>query len=227
MSGEKILVVEDDPSMSALITAHLRILDYEVVTAADGPEALRIAGNGPLDVILLDITLPVLDGLEVCRRLRSQGTTPIILVTAADSPETKITALDNGGDDYLTKPFHSGELTARIRAVLRRSNKTTVPDTIDVGDLRIDTVKRLVTRAGEPIHLTKLEFGLLRELAGKPDRVLTYEHLLNEVWGANYDDIRPVHVHICNLRRKIERAPFGPRYILPVPGVGYRFRMPV
>ena len=150
----------------------------------------------------------------------------MILVTAKDSPDTKIAALDLGGDDYLTKPFHSGELTARIRAVLRRSAKTSLPDVVWAGDLRIEMETRQVRRGDEEIHLTSFEFGLLRELAGHADTVLTYEQRMRAVWGTATEDVRSVHVHICNLRRKIEHSPTGLQFIIPVPGVGYRFRMP-
>lgn len=223
---ERILLVEDDASMRQLIRSHLDALGYEVTVAADGPEALTAVANGPIDLILLDISLPTMDGLEVARRLRGSSKTPIIIVTAKDSPETKIAALDIGGDDYLTKPFHCGELTARIRAVLRRGAKSVVPTRVAAGDMQIDMQERRVSRGEEEIHLTKIEFGLLRELAGKPDTVHTYEQLMRAVWGSATEDVRAVHVHICNLRRKIERSPTGTRYILPVPGIGYRFRMP-
>jgi len=129
-------------------------------------------------------------------------------------------------DDYLTKPFHCGELTARIRAVLRRAVKPAPPTTVHAGELTILMDKRSVLCRGEEIHLTKLEFGLLRELASQPDTVVTYEQLTRAVWGIATDDMRAVHVHICNLRRKIESAVAGPRLILPVTGIGYRFRIP-
>lgn len=227
MSSQRILVVEDDPRLCRMISDHLQGLGFGVLVAHDGPKALRIVEEDSPDLILLDITLPTLDGLEVCRAVRSFSSTPIILVTGRDAPEMKITALDIGGDDYLTKPFHADELTARIRAVLRRATRIVPSDRIRFGDLTIDTVSKQVTRGDELVHLTKLEYGLLSELACSADAVVTYERLLRAVWGASADDIRPIHVHICNLRRKIERVPGGHRYILAVPGVGYKFRTPL
>jgi DNA-binding response OmpR family regulator len=224
--SERILIVEDDPSMRHLIRSQLEVQGFSVQVAADGHEALRLAANGPLDLVLLDITLPTIDGLEVARRLRSTSSIPIILVTARDSPETKIAALDIGGDDYLTKPFHSGELTARVRAVLRRANKSSAPAIVQAGNLTILIDRRIVMYGDEEIRLTKLEFGLLQELACRPDTVVTYEQLMRAVWGSTTSDMRAVHVHICNLRRKIEHGRSVPRMILPVAGIGYRFRMP-
>jgi two-component system KDP operon response regulator KdpE len=149
-----------------------------------------------------------------------------VLLTAADAPQTKMSALDLGADDYLTKPFHMGELLARVRAVLRRTAASTAPPSpvVRVGALTIDLARREVTRGEESIKLTKTEFELLRELVTHADKVLTYRHLLDAVWGQEYDDIHYVHVHVGNLRRKLEGGPTGPRLILSVPGVGYRFR---
>jgi two-component system KDP operon response regulator KdpE len=152
---------------------------------------------------------------------------PIILLTAADMPQTKIAALDLGADDYLTKPFHMGELLARLRAVLRRveARGASPSSLFTVGDLTIDLARREVRLGGEEVRLTKTEFDLLRELITHADKVLTYSHLLTTVWDPAYDDVHLVHVHVGNLRRKIERGPTGPRHILAVPGVGYRFRV--
>src|SRR5262249_7080220 len=158
--------------------------------------------------VLLDIALPGLDGIEVCRQLREWSEVPVILLTAADAPQTKMTALDLGADDYLTKPFHMGELLARVRAVLRRAAATSAPPTVvNAGSLTIDLARREVRRGDEEVRLTKTEFDLLRELVTHADRVLTYSHLLEAVWGPNYDDIHLVHVHVGNLRRKLEGGP--------------------
>ncbi len=226
MARDRLLIVEDDPQMQRLLSSQLAARGYEVRVVGDGSKGLEAAGREEFDLVLLDITMPGMDGLEVCRNLREWSKVPIILVTATDAPATKVTALEMGADDYLTKPFHTGELVARIRAVLRRASSEGKPEptVIEVGELRIDVPAREVRRGEEVVHLTRTEFDLLRELALYPDRVLTYGHLLEAVWGDGYDDVRAVHVHICNLRRKLEPDPTGPRHIVAVPGVGYRFR---
>jgi two-component system KDP operon response regulator KdpE len=226
MSNTDILVVEDDSKMQRLLASQLTMRGYCVRIASTGQEALMTAGDKLPDIVLLDISLPEIDGLEVCRRLREWSDVPIILVTASDTPHTKVAALEMGGDDYLTKPFHMGELIARIRAVLRRTaaGKPATPGPILWDDISLDMAKREVRRNGLPLHLTKIEYELLRELVTNADRALTYDYLLNSVWGQGYDDVRPVHVHICNLRRKLEPGPAGPRRILAIPGIGYRFR---
>jgi two-component system KDP operon response regulator KdpE len=228
-TGERILVVEDDARMQRLLSSQLEARGFTVLVAGDGETALRLVTSERVHVVLLDIGLPGIDGLEVCKRIRGRSGVPIILVTAAERPETKMTALELGGDDYLTKPFHTGELIARIRAVLRRtrSASSAAPATgiLDAGDLAVDLEKREVRRNGEVVKLTKMEFGLLHALASQPDRVVTYEDLLEAVWGQRFDDVRPVHVHMCHLRRKLETGPTGPRHIIAVPGVGYRFRV--
>ncbi|HXG24754.1 MAG TPA: response regulator transcription factor [Chthonomonadales bacterium] len=225
MTNSPILVVEDDPHMQRLLQTQLSMRGFSVNVVATGPEALdAVAEEEPL-LVLLDIRLPDMDGIEVCRRLREWSSVPIILLTAADQPKTKITALELGADDYLTKPFHMGELVARIHAVLRRTISRESPITlIEANGLTIDLAKREVHGPEGPVHLTRLEFDLLQTLVTHADKVLTYQYLLETVWGSGYTDNRTVHVHVCNLRRKIERGPFGPRYIIAVPGVGYRFR---
>jgi two-component system KDP operon response regulator KdpE len=225
VSNTDILVVEDDAKMQRLLASQLSMRGFTVRIAATGQEALRAAGDHMPDIMLLDISLPELDGLEVCKRLRNLSDVPIILVTASDTPETKVAALEMGGDDYLTKPFHMGELIARIRAVLRRTaaREPSPPGLVLWDDISLDMAKREVRRGGVPLHLTKIEYELLRELVTHADRALTYDFLLSNVWGPGYDDVRPVHVHICNLRRKLEPGPAGPRRILAIPGIGYRF----
>ncbi len=223
----RILVVEDDPMMQRLLRSQLQMRGYDVQIVDNGQDALTaVADDGP-SVVLLDITLPGFDGLETCRLLREWSSVPIILVTAADTPQTKVTALELGADDYLTKPFHTGELVARIRAVLRRASARPgrPPAVIEVDDITIDLPGREVRRGAERVKLTKIEFDLLRELVNHADKVVTYDRLLEAVWGYKASDIRPVHVHICNLRRKVEQGPTSPRHILAIPGVGYRFRL--
>ncbi len=225
MAKTRLLVVDDDPQIQRMLRSQLAARDYEVKVVGSGDEALLAAGEFEPHLVLLDITMPGMDGLEVCRQLREWSSVPVILITAADAPQTKMAALDLGADDFLTKPFHMGELLARVRAVLRRASaNAATPSVVHAGALTIDLARREVRRDEAPVRLTKTEFELLRELVSHADRVLTYSHLLNAVWGPEYDDIHYVHVHVGNLRRKLEGGPTGPRLILSVPGVGYRFR---
>jgi two-component system, OmpR family, KDP operon response regulator KdpE len=223
----RILVVDDDPQIQRMLRSQLSARGYDVRLVDNGPDALLAVADEEPHLVLLDITMPGMDGLEVCRQLREWSSVPIILLTAADVPQTKIAGLDLGADDYLTKPFHMGELLARVRAVLRRAEArgTSPTHVMTVDDLSIDLARHEVRRGEEQVHLTKTEFDLLRELVTHADKVLTYSHLLDTVWGPAYDDVHLVHVHVGNLRRKIERGPTGPRHIIAVPGVGYRFRL--
>jgi DNA-binding response OmpR family regulator len=224
----RLLVVEDDPKMQRLLRLQLFARGFEVDVVSNGHDALASIADEPPNLVLLDITLPGQDGLKVCEEIRRTSVVPIILVTAADAPQTKVVALELGADDYLTKPFHMEELVARIRAVLRRG-AVALPDTtpssarIEAGSLVIDVPRREAFRDGAPVHLTKIEFDLLHELATHPDKVLTYHHLLQAVWGPGSDNIRVVHVHMFHLRRKIGQEVTGPRFIVAVPGIGYRF----
>jgi two-component system KDP operon response regulator KdpE len=222
----RILVVDDDPQIQRMLRSQLSARGYEVRVVGNGADALVAVADEEPHLVLLDITMPEMDGLEVCRQIRQWSTVPILLLTAADTAQTKITALDLGADDYLTKPFHMGELLARIRALLRRAVPGERPPSLYiVDDLTIDLARREVHRGEDEIHLTRTEFDLLSELVTHVDRVLTYSHLLNAVWGPAYDDVHLVHVHVGNLRRKLERGPTSPRHIIAVPGVGYRFRV--
>jgi two-component system KDP operon response regulator KdpE len=225
MSAYKLLIAEDDVTMQRLLRSQLVARGFEVETVSNGNDAITMAADYQPHLLLLDIGLPGLDGLEVCRQIREWSPTPIILVSALDAPQTKTAALELGADDYITKPFNVGELVARVRAVLRRASPSDSAQqaVVKVGDLTVDLSKREV-RCGEELrHLTKTEFDLLREFIRNADRVLTYEHLLNAVWGSGYDDPRLVHVHVCNLRRKLETSVDGPRHIIALPGIGYRF----
>ena len=225
MSSERVLIVEDDiklqHQLEELFCAH-GFMSSGVGSAEEGLQ--RVERDRP-DLVILDISLPGIDGLTACRTLCGQLKLPVILLTASDAPELKITALGIGADDYVTKPFHPGELMARVRAVLRRAaaNGEATRSFIEAGALQIDLVKREVFRDGQQIRLTKMEFDLLQELAIHADSVLTYEYLLKAVWGTHVQDVRTVHVHVCHLRRKIEGGPSGDRRIMPIPGVGYRF----
>ncbi len=226
MSEGRLIVVEDDLAMQRLLKTQLTARGFDVHVVDNGPDALTAVADMSPDLVLLDIGLPGMDGLEVCRNLREWSSGPIILVSAQDAPQTKEQALEMGADDYLTKPFHIGELVARIRAVLRRAGKLTtqVQTVVEIGPLRIDTVKRQVIRDGVEVRVTKTEFDLLKEFVNNADRVLTYDQLLRAIWGPGYDDPRLVHVHVCNLRRKIETGPGGMRYIIATAGVGYMLR---
>lgn len=222
----RVLLVEDDPTIQRLLQSQLTARSWQVEVVSNGRHALERIADTPPDLVLLDIGIEEIDGLEVCRQMREWSAVPIIVVTAADTPRMKVTALEMGADDYLTKPFHTGELVARMRAVLRRSrsNVARIPQTVEIGPYMMDLVRREVRRNGEEVRLTKIEFDLLRELVLHRDRVLNYNHLLRAVWGEGYTDIRVVHVHVSHLRRKLEPDVTGPRYLLTIPGVGYRFR---
>jgi two-component system KDP operon response regulator KdpE len=192
-----------------------------------GEEALDFVADQEPNLILLDYSLPGEDGLAICKRLREWSEVPVILVTAADTPQMKVAALEQGADDYLTKPFHTGELVARINAVLRRVNHAKPADKAirQIDDLRVNSMTREVFRGDEEIKLTKMEFDILAVFLRNPDKIITHHQLLDLVWGPGYDDVRSVHVHVCNLRRKVEKDPTKRRRILTVQGIGYRFRV--
>ena len=222
----RVLLVEDDLTIQKLLQSQLTARGWEIEVVRNGRLALERIAQLPPDLVLLDIGIEEIDGLEVCRQVRQWSSVPIILVTAADTPRIKVTALELGADDYLTKPFHTAELVARMRAVLRRAHVSIAPRTqaCTVGPLVIDLQRREVRRSGEEVKLTKIEFELLRELVLHLDHVLPYSHLLRAVWGENYDEVHVVHVHVSHLRRKLEPNITGDRYLLTVPGVGYRLR---
>ncbi len=225
MSEARLLVVDDDPKIQRLLQSQLTLRGFTVQSVSTGREALMAIGDEPPQLVLLDLSLPEMDGISVCKQLRGWSEVPVILLTANDAVDSKIAALESGADDYLTKPFHMGELMARIRSVLRRANSGLADSsTFSLGDIMIDLAQREVRRGDELIHLTRMEFDLLAELVRHADKVLTYGHLLNAVWGAGTEDIHSVHVHVSNLRRKLERGPAGPRHILAVSGIGYRLR---
>jgi two-component system KDP operon response regulator KdpE len=225
MNEARVLVVEDDVTMQRLLRAQLGARGFEVQTVDNGLDAITAVADYEPHLLLMDIGIPGIDGLEVCRQIREWSSLPIILVSALDAPKTKETALELGADDYITKPFYVGELVARIRAVLRRTTASggAQQSIVHVGDLTVDIMRREIRRGDQPLHVTKTEFDLLREFLCNTDRVLTYQHLLDAVWGTGYDDPRLVHVHVCNLRRKLEARIDGPRHIVALPGVGYRF----
>jgi len=226
MSEGRVLVVEDEPMMQRLLKSQLTARGYQVMTVGDGLDALAATADYEPRLVLLDVGLPGMNGLDVCKSLREWWQGPIVLLSAHDATETKASALDNGADDYVTKPFHMTELLARMRAVLRRTESGLAKnvDTYEADGLKVDLCRRTVMRDGAAVHVTKTEFDLLSEFVRNADRVLTYTHLLSTVWGSGYDDVRLVHVHACNLRRALEGAPGGTRHIISVPGIGYRFQ---
>ena len=228
----KILVVDDEPQIRRLLRTGLSGYGYQVMTAANGQEALITAAQKTPDVVVLDISLGSQpDGLEVCRRLREWSKVPVIMLSVHGEEKTKVTALDAGADDYLTKPFGIEELRARIQAVLRRiavEPSTSANAEIRVGDLLIDLVNRRVFVEGDEVHLTPKEYDLLRLLATHPGKVMTHRAILAEVWGPEYSDMdHYVRVFVNQIRKKLRENPARDvRYILNEPGVGYRFIMP-
>ena len=225
----RILLVDDEQAVQTLLTYPLRRDGYEVIAAGDGHEALRRFAEQRFDLVVLDLMLPKLDGIEVCRRMRSRSQVPIIMLTAKGDEIDKVVGLEMGADDYITKPFSMREFRSRVKAALRRSRMPgagqAVAEPIRIGDLHIDFERRAVTVRDEPVQLTYVEFEILAALAGAPGRVFTREMLLEHIWGdSTYRDPRTVDVHIRHLREKLEREPRQPEYLFTVRGVGYRFR---
>jgi two-component system, OmpR family, response regulator len=224
----RILLVDDEESVQTLLSYPLRKDGYHVTSAVDGPEALERFEEARFDLVILDLMLPKLDGVEVCRQLRKRSQVPIIMLTAKGSETDKVAGLEVGADDYITKPFSMREFRSRVKAALRRSrmvNREPEQESIDRGDLKIDYARRLVTLRGEEVRVTYVEFEILAALARSPGRVLGRETLLEHVWGdSQYRDPRTVDVHIRHLREKLETDPKEPEFLLTVRGVGYRFR---
>jgi len=222
----RILLVEDDPSTREVTAIGLRAAGFEVDTAADGAAGLERWRQAQPDLILLDVMLPRLDGLEVCREIRRESTVPIVMLTARGDTIDVVVGLEAGADDYVKKPFEMPELVARIRAALRRrrsSADTGAATTLELGPLAIDTAGRTVRRDDEDIALTRTEFDLLVELAQRPGQVLTRDQLLDRVWGYDYlGDSRLVDVAIGRVRAKVERDPANPELLLTVRGSGYK-----
>jgi DNA-binding response OmpR family regulator len=219
-----ILVVEDDATVRDTLALNLRAEEYEVFTAADGEEGLRQARELEPDLVVLDVMLPELDGLTVCRVLRRESQVPIILLTARGTETDKIIGLETGADDYIVKPFSLGEFLARVRAALRRGRAAGPENQLEAGDLKLDLIGRRAVLGDEELQLAPREFELLSTLIRNKGAVLTRDLLLASVWGDNYvGDKRTVDVHIRWLRQKIEQDPSDPQYIVTVRGVGYRF----
>jgi two-component system KDP operon response regulator KdpE len=225
----RVLVCDDEPQILRALRVILRDAGYEAVPASTGEEALDAAAVARPDAAILDLVLPDIDGIELCRRLREWTDMPVIVLSAVGDEDAKVRALAAGADDYVTKPFGPRELIARLEANLRRIEPDPEPSVITTGELEVDLAARTVRRAGEEVHLTPTEFDLLRLLARNRGRLMTHRDLLVAVWGPGYsDDTQVLRAHIANLRRKIESpgepgATNGPKYIRTDPGVGYRF----
>jgi DNA-binding response OmpR family regulator len=225
-----ILLVDDEDSVQKLLTYPLEREGFRVLQARDGDEALSKFRAEQVDLVVLDVMLPKLDGLEVCKRLRAESMVPIIMLTARDDELDKVLGLELGADDYITKPFSIREFRSRVRALLRRAaapRPVAFPheEVISVDGLRIDVARRSVEVRREPVELTYVEFELLRTLAAHPGRVYSRRMLLEALWGgADYREPRTIDVHVRHLREKLERDPREPEYIFTVRGVGYRFR---
>ncbi|MER6999776.1 response regulator transcription factor [Streptomyces sp. NPDC000410] len=225
-SGGRILVVDDDPTVAEVVTGYLERAGFAVEHAADGVDALRRAGDRWPDLVVLDLMLPGLDGLEVCRRLRATGPLPVIMLTARGDEEDRITGLEVGADDYVTKPFSPRELVLRVESVLRRSRAAAPAAPTGVlraGDLTVDPATRRATRGGDELALTLREFDLLTYFMERPGTAHSRGELMRQVWGWDFGDLSTVTVHVRRLRAKIEDDPAMPALIQTVWGVGYRF----
>jgi DNA-binding response OmpR family regulator len=225
MPSERVLLIEDDPAIVAGLQLNLALEGYEVVTAADGESGYRLAVEQPPDLVLLDIMLPGMNGLEVLRRLRElDADVPVLILTARGEEADKVLGLTLGADDYISKPFNLGELRARINASLRRQRLRDAGQTVrEFGDVRVDLDRHQVRRAGKDVAMTAREFALLAYFLHNPERALTRDTLLSEVWRTDYLSQRTIDNFIGRLRAKFEPDPDQPRYFLTVRGVGYRF----
>lgn len=226
--SSRILVVDDEVQIARVLRGYLEQAGFAVITAHDGREALRLARQEAPDLIILDLMLPEMDGLDVCRALRKESDVPIIMLTARVEETDRLIGLELGADDYVTKPFSPREVVARVRAVLRRAHDgadSAVEEVVQVGDLSLDVSRRALTVAGQRVELTPSEFEILRVMMRSPGRVFTRGQLLEAAQGEAYEGYeRTIDTHIKNLRQKIERVPRRPEYLLTVHGVGYRLR---
>ncbi|MEZ2121769.1 MULTISPECIES: winged helix-turn-helix domain-containing protein [unclassified Corynebacterium] len=224
----RILLVEDEESLADPLAFLLKKEGFEVIIAPDGPTALIEFGRNDIDIVLLDLMLPGMSGTDVCRQLRATSSVPVIMVTARDSEIDKVVGLELGADDYVTKPYSSRELIARIRAVLRRGgdveDEAGDPQVLSAGRVRMDVERHTVSVAGEEVAMPLKEFDLLEYLLRNTGRVLTRSQLIDRVWGADYvGDTKTLDVHVKRLRAKIEEEPSRPRYLVTVRGLGYKF----
>jgi two-component system KDP operon response regulator KdpE len=224
-TGVRVLVVDDEPAIRRYLTVLLSAHGYTVFEAGSGQAAMSAVLADRPDLVILDLGLPDLDGVEVTRLLREWTRMPIIILSVRGQEADKIAALDAGADDYLTKPFGTGELLARMRVALRRAGESNAGPVFSSGELTVDLARRVVTVGEREVQLTPTEYDLLRVLVANAGKVLTHHQLLREVWGVGYDqELHMLRVNISNLRRKIEPDPTRPRHILTEPGVGYRLR---
>jgi two-component system, OmpR family, KDP operon response regulator KdpE len=225
-SGARVLVVDDEPAILRVVQTNLSGHGFRVDTAATGQEALETAGRVHPDLVLLDLGLPDMDGVDVIRSIRERAATPIVVLSARGAEHDKVDALDLGADDYLTKPFGVNELLARVRVALRHAAKPAagVDPIIRLGDVEVDLERRRVTSSGEPVHLTPTEWDLLKLFVTSPDKVLTDTMILRAVWGSALpSQAHSLHVYVARLRKKLETSPNARRHLLTEPGVGYRF----
>lgn len=224
-TGPRVLIIDDERAIRRFLRASLSAQGYTVFEAADGDEGLAAVVAHRPDLIILDLGLPDLDGVEITRQLREWTQIPIIVLSVREQEADKIAALDAGADDYLTKPFGVGELMARLRVALRRAARPAAEPVFSTGELAVDLARRLVTVAGHDVQLTPTEYDLLKLLVTHAGKVLTHQHILRQVWGAAYaNELHLLRVNISNLRHKIEPDPGRPAYIVTEPGVGYRLR---
>jgi two-component system KDP operon response regulator KdpE len=227
-NSQRVLVVDDEPAIRRFLRAILSAQGYQVFDAATGEEALSAVASHRPDVVILDLGLPDIEGVDVTRLLREWVQAPIIILSVRGSEGEKIAALDAGADDYLTKPFSAGELLARLRAALRRTTQSSVGPVFSIGQLKVDLTRRSVTVGECPVQLTPTEYDLFRVLVVNAGKVLTHRQLLLEVWGVGFEDeLHLLRVNISNLRRKVEPDPTRPQYLVTEPGVGYRLRTEV
>lgn len=220
----KVLVIDDEPQILRALRAGLSADGHDVLTESTGDAGIAAAATAAPDVVVVDLGLPDLDGTEVIRRIRGWSDVPIIVLSVRDDARDKITALDAGADDYLNKPFAIGELLARMRATLRRSRREPSEPVLRFGSLEVDLENLRVARDGEPVHLTRLELGLLRELVSHPDKLMTHRMLLEKVWGPGYGhESHYIRIYVRQLRRKLGDDAAVPQYIQTEPGMGYRW----
>lgn len=226
-TGPKVLIVDDEPQIRRFLRASLQAHDYQVIEAENGKEGVRACTVQKPDLLILDLGLPDMDGLDVIKLVREWSSIPIIILSLRSDDPDKIEALDRGANDYVTKPFSMGELLARMRVALRQGQGggSDSGPVINAGEIAIDLSKRLVTVAGTPVRLSRKEYDLLRILASHPGKVITHQQLLQEVWGQAYvEETQYLRVYVGQLRQKLEKEPATPRYLVTEPGVGYRLQ---
>ena len=223
-AAARILVVDDEPQIRRALATNLQTRGFRVDLAESGEKALQLAADRPHELVIVDLGLPGIDGVDVIRGIRGWSSVPIIVLSVRNSERDKIEALDAGADDYVTKPFGIGELLARVRAVMRRAVPVEAEPVISTGVLVIDLAATTITRAGEPVSLTPIEWRLVEELVRHRGKLVTQRHLLQRVWGPAYEtETNYLRVHFTNIRRKLEADPSRPRHVLTEPGMGYRF----